>query len=129
MREVVVAARMTVVTLILTGIAYPLATTGLARSLFPHQAGGSLIRAHGKIVGSELIGQRFRNPAIFRDDPPPGPGLRCRRLLGVEPGRLGATRSRHQGHGPPEGGRSLSREDIPVELRRPGRIAIPEAAL
>jgi K+-transporting ATPase ATPase C chain len=69
MRELLVALRMTAVTLILTGIAYPLATTGLSGALFPKQAGGSLIRLDGRVVGSELIGQRFENPAYFQGRP------------------------------------------------------------
>ena len=69
MREIMVAVRMTVVTLILTGIAYPLLTTGLAGYLFPRQAGGSFIRVEGRVVGSELIGQRFESPAYFQGRP------------------------------------------------------------
>jgi potassium-transporting ATPase KdpC subunit len=69
MREIMVAVRMTLVTLILTGIAYPLAATGLSGALFPHQASGSLIRVQGRVVGSELIGQRFENPAYFQGRP------------------------------------------------------------
>lgn len=49
----------------LTGVAYPLAITGLARLLFPRQAEGSLIRSGGTILGSTLIGQEFTDPAIF----------------------------------------------------------------
>lgn len=44
---------------VLTGLAYPLAITGLAAVLFPHQAAGSLVVAGGKVVGSSLIGQSF----------------------------------------------------------------------
>ena len=50
---------------LLTGIAYPLAVTGLAQTLFPVQAHGSLILRDGKPVGSTLIGQSFTNPAHF----------------------------------------------------------------
>ena len=39
--EILVALRMTAVTLVLTGLAYPLALTGVAQVLFPHQAGGA----------------------------------------------------------------------------------------
>ena len=48
-----------------TGIAYPLVVTGLARSIFPRQAEGSLIRKDGKVIGSSLIGQNFSDPAHF----------------------------------------------------------------
>lgn len=50
---------------LLTGIAYPLLVTGLAQSLFPAQAHGSLILRDGKAVGSTLIGQNFTDPAHF----------------------------------------------------------------
>ncbi len=50
---------------LLTGIAYPLLVTGLAQSLFPAQAHGSLILRDGKAVGSSLIGQNFTDPAHF----------------------------------------------------------------
>ena len=50
----------------LTGIAYPLAVTGLSQLLFSKQANGSLIRdSHGKAIGSELIGQPFSDPKHF----------------------------------------------------------------
>ena len=50
---------------LLTGVAYPLLTTGLAQSLFPKQAHGSLIERDGRIVGSALIGQNFSDPGHF----------------------------------------------------------------
>jgi K+-transporting ATPase ATPase C chain len=50
---------------LLTGIAYPLVVTGVAQSLFPAQAGGSLIQRDGKPVGSSLIGQNFSDPQHF----------------------------------------------------------------
>ncbi len=48
-----------------TGVAYPLVVTGAAQSLFPAQAGGSLILRDGNPVGSELIGQNFSDPKHF----------------------------------------------------------------
>ena len=68
--EIVVALRMTVVTLVLTGLAYPLALTGLAQVLLPAKANGSLVRdAAGTVVGSELIAQAFAKPEYFQPRP------------------------------------------------------------
>jgi K+-transporting ATPase ATPase C chain len=50
---------------LLTGVAYPLVVTGVAQSLFPAQAAGSLILRAGKPVGSALIGQNFSDPGNF----------------------------------------------------------------
>ena len=69
-REILVALRMTAVTLVLTGLAYPLAVTGVTQAVFPHRANGSLVRdAAGMVVGSELIGQAFTRPEYFQPRP------------------------------------------------------------
>lgn len=54
---------------LLTGVVYPLLVTGLAQTLFPSQAHGSLILRDGKAVGSTLIGQSFSDPAHFWSRP------------------------------------------------------------
>ncbi|QYK54225.1 MAG: potassium-transporting ATPase subunit KdpC [Fimbriimonadaceae bacterium] len=65
MKEMIVAIRVFVVLTVLTGIAYPLAVTGFAQAVFPHQANGSMIRQDGKVVGSSLIGRQFDDPKYF----------------------------------------------------------------
>src|SRR5262245_35500461 len=54
---------------LLTGVAYPLAMTGLAQSIFPKQASGSIIERDGKAVGSALIGQPFDDARYFWSRP------------------------------------------------------------
>jgi len=49
----------------LTGLVYPLATTGLAQWLFPREAAGSLVERNGRVLGSALIGQPFTAPGYF----------------------------------------------------------------
>ena len=59
-REIVIALRVTIVTLVLTGFLYPLAMTGIAQVVAPAEANGSLVKDEsGQVVGSALIGQPF----------------------------------------------------------------------
>jgi potassium-transporting ATPase KdpC subunit len=64
------AVRATVVTLVLTGLAYPIFVTGVAKVLFPRRAEGSMIADDaGRVVGSELVAQGFASPAYFQPRP------------------------------------------------------------
>ena len=67
--EIRIALRMTAVTLVLTGLLYPLAVTGVAQVAFPRQANGSLVSSDGRVVGPELIGQGFKGAAYFQPRP------------------------------------------------------------
>jgi potassium-transporting ATPase KdpC subunit len=70
MKQILIPAVMlTLVITVLTGLVYPLVVTGLSQVLFPHRANGSLIEANGKVVGSELIGQKFTRPEYFHGRP------------------------------------------------------------
>ena len=70
MREILVALRMAVVTLVLTGLVYPLVVTGVAQAIFPARAAGSLVTdGAGRVVGSELIAQAFARPRYFQPRP------------------------------------------------------------
>lgn len=62
-----IAIRASIVFIVICGIVYPLACTGLAQLFMPNQANGSLVRnADGETVGSALIGQHYDNPAYFQ---------------------------------------------------------------
>jgi len=69
LNEVRPALVIVVVLTLVTGLAYPLAVTGLAGLIFPHQAQGSLIEKDGKPIGSVLIGQAFTSERYFHGRP------------------------------------------------------------
>ena len=105
---------------LLTGVAYPLVVTGVAQTLFPAQASGSIILRDGKPVGSALIGQNFADPKHFWSRPSAtGPmpynaaassgsnqGPLNPALADAVKGRVEALRSADQGN----------RADVPVDL-------------
>jgi K+-transporting ATPase ATPase C chain len=69
-QDFAISVRATLVTLVLTGLLYPLATTGFALVLFPRQARGSLVAdEQGHVVGSELIAQSFAGAAYVTGRP------------------------------------------------------------
>jgi potassium-transporting ATPase KdpC subunit len=68
-RELIVALKMTLATLILTGLVYPLAVTGAAQALFPRPANGSLVAVDGRVIGSTLIAQPFKQSGYFQPRP------------------------------------------------------------
>ena len=68
-RNLLIALRMTVLTLLVLGIAYPLAITGVAQIAFRDRANGSLVASGGRIVGSQLVGQGFASERYFHSRP------------------------------------------------------------
>lgn len=69
LKQLLPATVLTVLLTVLLGLGYPLAMTGIAGTLFPRQAHGSLIEKGGVVIGSALIAQGFTKPAYFHARP------------------------------------------------------------
>jgi K+-transporting ATPase ATPase C chain len=69
LKEIRPALVILVLLTLITGLAYPLAMTAIAGMVFPRQAEGSLIERDGKVIGSALIGQEFKDDKYFHGRP------------------------------------------------------------
>src|ERR1700755_2148017 len=69
LREIRPAIVLLLVLTAITGLVYPLAMTAIAGAIFPDKAQGSLIERDGKVVGSALIGQEFKDDKYFHGRP------------------------------------------------------------
>jgi K+-transporting ATPase ATPase C chain len=69
MKTIIISLKIFLFFTILTGIVYPLLVTGIAQTLFPGKANGSLITEDGKVIGSKLIGQQFDSVIYFISRP------------------------------------------------------------
>ena len=69
LKEIRPAIILLVLLTLITGLAYPLAMTAIAGVVFPKQAEGSLIERDGKVIGSALIGQEFKDDKYFHGRP------------------------------------------------------------
>jgi K+-transporting ATPase ATPase C chain len=65
MKTILQALRIYLVITLLTGIIYPLALTGIAQVAFPKQANGSRLTTNGKLIGSDLLAQKFEGAKYF----------------------------------------------------------------
>jgi len=69
LKQLGISVRLTILTVIVLGLIYPFAMTGIAQIIFPKQANGSLLSVNGKVVGSDLIGQLWTKPQYFHGRP------------------------------------------------------------
>jgi potassium-transporting ATPase KdpC subunit len=68
-RSTLTAIRLAAITLLIMGVVYPLAMTGLAQVVFPNKANGSLIKDGDQVIGSKLVAQQFTRPEYFHPRP------------------------------------------------------------
>ncbi|MFK0525952.1 potassium-transporting ATPase subunit KdpC [Paenibacillus illinoisensis] len=66
MKTILPAIRLSVVLMLICGIVYPMVTTAAAQLLFPAEANGSLITQNEKVIGSSLLAQEVKSPAMFQ---------------------------------------------------------------
>jgi len=69
LKHLITSLRITIVSVVLFGLIYPLAMTAAAQALFPRQANGSLVSVNGKVVGSAIVGQLWTKPQYFHGRP------------------------------------------------------------
>ncbi|MEG2200112.1 MAG: potassium-transporting ATPase subunit C [Anaerovorax sp.] len=69
LKELKKSISVTLVLLLMCGLAYPLLLTGLSQVFFPNQANGSLVTAQGEAVGSAIVGQNFTDPRFMKCRP------------------------------------------------------------
>ena len=67
--QTIIAIKFLLIMTVLTGVIYPFFMTGVAQLAFPAKANGSLVKAGGKNIGSELIGQKFDSSIYFWSRP------------------------------------------------------------
>ena len=84
----------------ITGLAYPLAMTGISQAIFPDQASGSLIEQDGKVIGSALIGQEFNSEKYFHGRPSATTGPDPKDASKTVPSPYNATNSMGSNLGP-----------------------------
>lgn len=113
-QQLLPALRMLLVLTVLTGVVYPLAVTGVAQLVFPHQAGGSLLYDGDRVVGSELIGQSFSRPEYFWG-----------RLSATGPVPYQAAASTGSNYGPLNPQLSSAAEQRLADLRASGLTDVP----